>query len=252
MITLNQGDCLAGLLELADKSVDVTIGDPPYSEHVDRGQAVSGRRSGQAVVRKKQIGVGFLTDEQILALCVQCVRVTRRWIVLFCAFEQISQYKKAIEAAGGRYVRACAWQKPDSTPQLSGDRPATWGESFVVAYADPDCAMHWNGGGKRGLYRTGVCRGHERARDEDGEALHPTQKPLRLMRDLVTDFSNVGDLVLDPYMGSGTTGAACKQLERHFIGWELDPDWFEIARRRIEGEAAYRSEYQLELLGGAA
>lgn len=246
------GDCLEGLRTLEDKSVDSTIGDPPYSEHVDRGQAVSGRRSGQAVIRKEQIGVGFLTDERIHELCFQVVRVTKRWINLFCAWEQISQYKREIEAAGGRYIRACAWEKPDSTPQLTGDRPATWGECFVVAYANPAGAMTWNGGGKRGLYRTGVCRGAERGRNDEGETLHPTQKPLRLMRDLVSDFSEPGDLVLDPYTGSGTTGVACKQLGRDFIGWELSKDWYELACRRIAGEAAFVHPQQIEMFGGAA
>lgn len=243
--TLRLGDCLAGLRDLADKSVDATIEDPPYSDHVEHGQAVSGTRVGRArqqVVRKQRIGVGFMTEADILSLCSHLVRVTRSWIVLFCAFEQVEQYKRAIESAGGRYVRACAWEKPDASPQFSGDRPATWGEAFVVAHATADGPMRWNGGGKRGLYRAGVCRGHERSE-------HPTQKPLSLMLELVEDFSNPGDLVLDSFAGSGTTGVACRQLGRSFLGWELNRDYFEIACRRLRGDEAKPNPAQPSLFG---
>lgn len=233
----------SGLASLEDKCVDVTISDPPYSEHVENGQAVSGRRSGQAVIRKQKIGVGFLTDADVVALCAQLVRVTRRWGLTFCAWEQVTDYKRAIEAAGGRFVRTCGWEKPDGTPQLTGDRPATFGEAFVVWYGD-DSALSWNGKGKRGLYKFGVCRGEERTE-------HPTQKPLALMRALVEDFTNPGDLVLDPFAGSGSTGVACRMLKRDFLGWELQRKFFDIACRRIAGEEAEPNEEQMQLFAGA-
>lgn len=240
------GNCLDpthGLDAISNKSVDVTITDPPYSEHVENGQAVSGRRSGQAVVRKKKIGVGFLTDADVVALCQHLVRVTKRWGVTFCAWEQVGDYKRAIEAAGGRYVRCCGWEKPDGTPQLTGDRPATFGEAFVVWYGDSS-ALSWNGKGKRGLYKYGVCRDGQRTS-------HPTQKPLDLMREIVEDFTSPGDLVLDPFAGSGSTGVACLQLGRHFVGWELQRKFFDIACRRIAGDEAEPRCEQLRLFGAA-
>ena len=65
--------------------------------------------------------------------------------------------------------------------------------------------------------------------------LHPTQKPVSVMRKILEIFTREGDTILDPYMGSGTTGIACKNLKRNFIGIELDPTYFEIAKKRIEG-----------------
>lgn len=245
--TMRLGSCfdpVTGLSVITDKSVDVTISDPPYSEHVENGQAVSGRRNGQAVFRKKKIGVGFLTDADVVALCAQLVRVTKRWGVVFCAWEQVGDYKRAIETAGGRYVRCCGWEKPDGTPQLTGDRPATFGEAFVVFYAD-GAPLSWNGKGKRGLYKYGVCRGGERT-------AHPTQKPLGLMLEIVEDFTNEGDLVLDPFAGSGSTGVACRMLRRRFVGWELQRNFFDIACRRIAGDEAEPIPEQLSLLAGVA
>jgi len=249
--TLHHGDCLAGLRTLADKSVDVTITDPPYDKHVDAGFATMGKhlpgkvngRGKQQLVKHASIGIGVMTDAKIRALACQLVRVTKRWINVFCAFEQLSTYQRELERAGGRYVRCGAWEKPDSTPQLSGDRPATWGECFVVAHANASGAMHWNGGGKRGLYKAGVCRGYERSE-------HPTQKPLSLMLDLVEDFSDPGELVLDPFAGSGTTGVACNQLGRRFLGWELDATYHEIACRRLRGDEAKPRKEQPGLFDG--
>jgi len=75
---------------------------------------------------------------------------------------------------------------------------------------------------------------HDRANNQQGLNLHPTQKPLGLMQWLVRSYSNVGDVVLDPFMGSGTTGVACVRNHRHFIGIEKEQQYFDLACRRIE------------------
>lgn len=262
---LHNGDSFAadGISALADKSVDHTICDPPYSEHVEHGQAVSGRRTGQAVIRREAIGVGYMTGGKrndgrsrsmgvgdmgvgdIATLCAHAVRVTRRWLVFFCAWEQGKDYELGIVAAGGRYVRTCAWEKPDATPQLSGDRPATWGECMIVGHAPAKGKMHWNAGGKRGLYKHGVCRGAERSE-------HPTQKPLALMREILEDFTDHGDLILDPFSGSGSTGVAARMLGRQFLGWERDSKFFDIAVRRLRGEEASPDVSQPSLFDGVS
>lgn len=243
---LRLGDCLGavGLSTIAGKSIDHAILDAPYSEHVEHGQAVSGRRTGQAVVRKDAIGVGWLTRTDVSLLCEHLARVTKRWIVAFCAWEQSHWYAESL-AECGRYVRTCAWAKPDATPQLTGDRPATWGECMVVGYATDKGRMRWNGGGKRGLYVHGVCRGVERSD-------HPTQKPLSLMREIVEDFTDPGDVVIDPFAGSGSTGVACLQLGRRFVGFEKNPDYYAIATRRLTGDEACPDPSQPSLFGGLA
>jgi site-specific DNA-methyltransferase (adenine-specific) len=191
------------------------------------GKRADGRRRSMGV---GDMGVGDMGVGDMGVLAALAVAKARRWLAVFCAWEQLSDYQQYIEEAGGRYVRCCGWEKPDSTPQLSGDRPATWGECLVIGHAARG-AMRWNAGGKRGLYRAHVCRGEQRSE-------HPTQKPLNLMLDLVTDFTDPGDLICDPFAGSGTTGVACLRLGRRFIGWEKDPAYFEIACRRLRGDEA--------------
>jgi site-specific DNA-methyltransferase (adenine-specific) len=252
--TLHLGDCLAGLRDLADNSVDVTITDPPYDEHTHskgrRGQAAYDehrRAANPRVSRKSEISrnrdLGFdaITAEQMAAASVQLARITRRWSLLFCALEMISDWRRHLESAGLQYVRTCVWHKLGSTPQFTGDRPAVAVEAIVVAHRPG--RKRWNGGGKHGYYP------HAIVLDRNGleSRCHMTQKPLPLMLDLVTDFSEPGEIVLDPFAGSGTTGVACRQLRRRFVGWELNADYHAIAERRLRGEAARIHETQTTL-----
>ena len=84
-------------------------------------------------------------------------------------------------------------------------------------------------------YPQSVFRYSGQAKEINNRRYHPTQKPVALFEYLIKTYTNEGDLVLDNCMGSGTTGVACKNLNRNFIGMELDQDYFEIAKKRIEG-----------------
>lgn len=142
------------------------------------------------------------------------------------------------------YVRTMVWIKPNAQPQFTGDRPGHGYESIVVAHRPGK--KRWNGGGRLGTFEhCTVAAGHE-------SVAHPTTKPLPLMRELVSLFSDPGDLVLDPFAGSGTTGVACNQLGRNFLGWELNAEYHEIARRRLSGEEAKPRTEQPSLLDWSA
>jgi site-specific DNA-methyltransferase (adenine-specific) len=91
----------------------------------------------------------------------------------------------------------------------------------------------WNGGGKVGLYDYPIVANRSGHRDD---RIHTTQKPLELMRALVEDFTEPDDIVIDFTCGSGTTGVACIQLGRRFIGIELSPEYAELSRRRLDAE----------------
>jgi site-specific DNA-methyltransferase (adenine-specific) len=99
----------------------------------------------------------------------------------------------------------------------------------------------WNGGGKQGVYWHAI--------GSDLERCHPAQKPLGLLRELVADFSEPGELVCDPYAGSGTMGIACAQLGRRFLGWERDAAMAALAQRRLAGLRAVPVPGQIEMFG---
>ena len=124
-------------------------------------------------------------------------------------------------------MRLGAGVRSNPRPQMSGDRPALGIDPILIEWADSK-RSEWNGGGKAGVWKSPAARW-----DTGGKQTHPTQKPLSLMRDLLGDFSDPGDLVCDPFAGSGSTAVACKELGRRFVGWEIDPSYHAVACARV-------------------
>lgn len=224
------GDCLdhvTGLASLPDQSVDHVITDPPYDSHVDANsmRGTGHRRGTFKAASKKALGFAPITVGRMDAMADQLARVATRWVLVFCAVEQVSDWRGALVGSGLEYVRCGAWLKDNATPQFTGDRPAAGFEALVIAHRPG--RKRWNGGGKLGVWRTSTAY-------REGDVVeHPTQKPLALMRALVEDFTDANDLILDPFAGSGTTGVAALTLGRRFIGWEMDPKHHATAARRI-------------------
>jgi DNA modification methylase len=250
------GSCLdpvSGLVSLPDKSVDVVITDPPYDDHTHskgrRGGTdyAEGQSSkGATFSRTRSLGFDAITAEQMRGTAEQIARVVRRWSLTFCSLEMISDWRRELEAARLQYVRTCVWHKIGSTPQFTGDRPAVAVEAIVVAH--PKGRKRWNGGGGHGIYAHPIVLN----RGGDDVRCHTTQKPLPLISELVSLFSDPGDLVCDPFAGSGTTGVACRALGRRFVGWEISPEYHAIATRRIAGERAVLNDAQPELFGAGS
>jgi DNA modification methylase len=138
------------------------------------------------------------------------------------------------------------WIRTDGAPQFTGDRPAQGCDAIAIMH--PKGKKRWNGGGRRAVWTYGV---EKRAKSIG----HPTPKPVDLMLALVEDFTEPGDLILDPFAGSGTTGVACLRRGRRFMGIERDPRYFDLACERLRAEehghslAAERAG-QLTLVGG--
>jgi site-specific DNA-methyltransferase (adenine-specific) len=158
------------------------------------------------------------------------------WFIAFCTVEGTWMWAQAINASPIKYKRSCVWVKPDSTPQLNGQGPAQGAECFVTAWSGKGFA-NWNSGGKRGVYTHCVNVGRHGG--------HPTEKPVPLMREILSDFTQRGQIVLDPFMGSGTTGIACIKTGRKFIGIEKDPAYFDVALERIS-DAHSRPDFFIE------
>jgi DNA modification methylase len=220
--TLHAGSCFSDLPKLPDGSVDVVITDPPYEAEAHTSE----RRVARAGGRLELDPITFppITEDERIESSRQMARLARRWILVFCQVEAAMKWRSALEAAGAVYKRTCLWVKPDGKPQYSGDRPGTGYESIVACHAPGRSA--WNGGGSHGVFI--VPRGG------DPRTGHQTQKPLALMELLVRLFSNHGELVLDPFAGSGTTGVAAVRLGRRFLGWEKDAGYAATARKRLD------------------
>lgn len=251
---LRSVDCLkgGGMETLADKSIDVAIADPPYSEHVHaksrRGLTVThvGGKKDE-IGERRELGFEPITQDEMERAADHFARVVRRWTLVFCDVESVHLWRGALSSAGLEVPRTCGseqpgtviWHKLGGAPQFTGDRPAVAFEAIVVAH--PKGKKRWNGGGKAGWYA------HATAIDRDRSGLdirlHTTQKPVSLMEDLIRDFTDSGELILDPYAGSGSTGIGALRLGRRFIGFERDPEMAAIATRRLAGEAQLPSAF---------
>ena len=209
--------------------VDHIISDPPYEEVLHGAFGRKIRRKDGAHLPRSVNMLKSLNFEGIDArrsdVARLCVEKSAGWVLLFTLAEGVRAWRDVIQEAGGKYDTCLAWVKPDSSPRFNGQGAARGFECAVTAWAG---AGHrsWNGGGRRGVF-TYNCNG-------DRPGGHPTEKPVRLMCELVGLYSNPGQSVADPFMGSGTTGVAAVQMGRKFIGIEREPKYVDIACRRIE------------------
>jgi DNA modification methylase len=237
-VQIFHGDCLDVLPTL--EKVDHCLTDPPYSEHTHAKQWIGAALTsdGKARVSTAHKGLGFdaLTPETQAAFCQQAARIVARWTLAFCDVESIWPWREAVRAAGLDYVRALIWDKVDGAPQFTGDRPAAGAEAIVAAHQEGK--KRWNGGGSRNVLRHAV-------NGERGAKPHPSTKPEPLMAELVSLFTDPGDLIIDPFMGSGTTLVAAKRLGRRAIGIEREEKYCEVAAKRL-------SQGALNLFGSEA
>ena len=199
-------------------SVDHVITDPPYSANTHK-MAKTNRGAGHGV---KLVTFGALSDEEFDAIVQRCLEAAAGWVVMTCDYRHAARFYQH-----PAFVRLGAWVKPNPMPQISGDRPGQGFETVLILHGGR-VAKSWARGGGAGVWHVPVTTGAE----------VPTQKPLPLALSFVSDFTRPGEIVLDPFLGSGTTGVACALSGRGFVGVEALPEHFEIACRRIE--EAYR------------
>jgi site-specific DNA-methyltransferase (adenine-specific) len=216
-ITIYHGDCREVLPSL--EPFDHFLTDPPYSAATKDG----------ALTRNDDNGIGgevfvpFAVDENFLRE-VLGGRSPARWTVMFCDWRHAAALLEN-PPLGYRHVRFGVWNKPDGAPQFTGDRPAPGWEAIAILHR-ADSRMRWNGGGSRSVWTYGVEK-------QNG---HPTPKPLDLIVKLVDLFTDPLELICDPFMGSGTTLRAAKDLGRRAIGIEIEEKYCEIAAKRLSQE----------------
>jgi DNA modification methylase len=221
-ITIYHADCRDVLSEL---NWDVVITDPPYSEHVHRTNWTTADDR-----QRRDLGFDHLSPE-LRQFCAEQFARTPRWVLAFTDLEGLGDWRRDLESAGLDYVRSCVWDSINAPPQFSGDRPSAAVDGICLAH--PSGRKQWNGGGKRGLFRHAT-------NDGSGPKPHPSTKPLPLMSELVSLFANSGDVIMDPFCGSGSTLRAAKDLGFNAIGIEFNEIWCEVAANRLAQEVLFK------------
>jgi len=206
---IKQGDCLELMNEIPDKSIDLVCTDIPYGEVSRVSNGLRDLDKGKADIETFDINI-FLD---------QLVRLTKGSIYIFCGTEQVSTIRKQMVDAG-MSTRLIIWKKTNPSP-MNGD---------YIWLSGIECCVY---GKFKGAVFNGHCENTVLEYPCGRNKLHPTQKPTKLLESLILHSSKEGDIVFDPCMGSGSTGVACINTGRNFIGYELDNTYFEIAQNRI-------------------
>ena len=243
-ITLKQGSCFELLKEIKSNSVDLVLIDPPYEVSRDTNFA-KGELKGTDVDRFR-VSMDFGDwDNNFTGLDIvikECYRILKKSGTLICFYDlwKITTLKEYFESAKFKQIRFIEWIKTNPVPLNSktnyltnsreialigvkGGKP-TFNSEYDNGIYDMEFQDEFAGE----IYKFPIC--HDKGR------FHPTQKPLALIEQLILKHSTEGDLVIDCFMGSGTTGAACKNLNRDFIGIELNEEYFKKAKERIESK----------------
>jgi site-specific DNA-methyltransferase (adenine-specific) len=250
-ITIFHGSCFDVFPQL--EPVDHVVTDPPYAKIVvntAKGAPDLGTVDGPSAYRR-DLGYAGISDAERTEAARHIGRLARRWSLVFCDAESLTAWRTDLEAGGLRHIRMGCWVSPAVTPQFTGDRPGTGWEACEIAHGRGRC--WWNGGGRPAvwIYNRPLNGSLER------RALgHPTPKPLALMMQIITDFTDAGDTVLDPFMGSGQTLAACKRLGRKAIGIDLKESYCAGAVERLAQAVLPLAEFEVHgqgsFLGGDA
>ena len=220
--TLYLGDCMDILTTLP--KVDAVITDPPYSDATHSNAKSNKSGSGAKAIDFKAID----------SLLTACSKLCDGWVIANMDWRHIA----ALEFEGHGYfelIRFGVWVKTNPMPQISADRPANGWDGIAYIYPK-DKKKAWNGGGRHGNWIGPVITNGD----------HPTGKPVDMVSSWVNRFTDRANTILDPFMGSGTTGVAAIQLGRKFIGIEREPKYFDIACQRIEQAVAQGQLFEPE------
>jgi modification methylase len=244
--TIIQGDCLEELAKLPDRSVDLVFADPPYNLQLGGELLRPDNSKVDAVDDEWDRFESFETyDAFTKAWLRECRRVLKDdgalWVI--GSYHNIFRVGATLQDLGFWILNDIVWRKSNPMPNFKGTRFTNAHETLIWATKSR--------GGKRYTFNYDamkmandelqmrsdwtlpLCTGEERLKDETGAKAHPTQKPEALLHRVILASSKPGDLILDPFFGTGTTGAAAKRLGRRFVGIEREEAYVRVATDRI-------------------
>jgi len=242
-----RGDCIEVLKGLPDKSVDMVFADPPYNLQLGGDLLRPDNSKVDAVDDDWDKFDSFAAyDAFTRAWLGECRRVLKDegslWVI--GSYHNIFRLGAAIQDLGFWVLNDIIWRKSNPMPNFKGTRFTNAHETLIWAAKSReqkrytfnyDALKAFNEDTQmRSDWTLALCTGGERLKDENGDKAHPTQKPEALLHRVLLSASRVGDVILDPFFGTGTTGAAAKRLGRHFIGIERDETYAKLAEKRIE------------------
>jgi site-specific DNA-methyltransferase (adenine-specific) len=224
-------DCLEGLKKLKSESVDLIFTDPPYFQY--RAKNVKGLKNHKDVVTEFEFDM-YKTEEEYLQflenVLVECYRVAKPGAAgyLFCGDDFVSYINRLVEKTGFQFRKVIHWHKTNPFPAIYTRKMYSNSMEMMVHFTKgtPKTWNHKEVNQMHNFIETPICMGKERK-------AHKTQKPLKVCIPYIEISSNEGEVVLDPFMGSGSTAVAAYQLGRKFIGFERSEEYCQIIEERF-------------------
>ncbi len=243
--TILAGDCIEVMNGLPEASIDLIFADPPYNLQL-RGDLHRPDNSAVDAVddawdRFDSFAAYDRFTREWLAAARRLLKPTGAlWVI--GSYHNIFRVGAALQDAGYWILNDVVWRKSNPMPNFRGKRLTNAHETMIWASKEEGAKYTFNyealkalndGIQMRSDWVLPICTGHERLKDDKGDKAHPTQKPEALLHRVLVAATNPGDVVLDPFFGSGTTGAVAKRLRRHWIGIERDAGYRKVAAKRI-------------------
>jgi len=249
-----KGDCVAALEKLPENSVDVIFADPPYNLQLDGDLHRPDQSKVDAVDDHwDQFSTFEAYDAFTRAWLLAARRVLKPegtiWVI--GSYHNIFRVGTTLQDMGFWILNDIIWRKSNPMPNFRGRRftnahetmiwasPSQGAKGYTFNYdamkmANDEVQM-------RSDWLFPICNGGERLKDENGDKIHPTQKPEALLHRVIMSSSKPGDIVLDPFFGSGTTGAVAKRLGRNFVGIDREDKYINAAIDRIKAVETLKS-----------
>jgi modification methylase len=240
-----EGDCIQRMNALPEGCADLIFADPPYNMQL-RGELRRPDQSKVDAVDDHWDQFNSFADYD---------RFTRDWLTaarrvlsengtiwVIGSYHNIFRVGATMQDLGFWILNDVVWRKSNPMPNFKGRRFTNAHETLIWATKNPKQQYTFNYEAMKALndelqmrsdWTLPICSGHERIKGADGQKAHSTQKPEALLYRVILSSTKPGDLVLDPFFGSGTTGAVAKRLGRHFIGIEREKTYADVARARI-------------------
>ncbi len=240
-----QGDCVEVLKEIKSESIDLIFADPPYFMQTN-GELL--RVEGNAFNGVKDSWDKFGSFVEYDAFCIawlkECKRVLKKngtiWVI--GSFQNIFRLGYIMQNLGFWVLNDVIWHKSNPVPNFRGTRFCNAHETLIWCAKDKKSQYTFNyktmkflnnNKQEKSVWNLALCTGSERLRDMKGNKIHSTQKPESLLERVILSSSKQGDVLLDPFFGTGTSGAIARKLGRHYIGIEQNLNYINAAKIRI-------------------